>query len=427
MITLKEDKLKREELLKNIFSIFSSFGNQDGHGFTMLINGKYGEGKSTLLNFIKEKNSIENNKFNVVLYNAWESNYFENPIIPLMHTLSKLKSNGKNVENAAKKVIKALPISFLRTVANLTKIDATALAEKETNEFDNFDRYQKAVNHYKCVFKEYCSNKKTIFLVDELDRCLPEYQIKVLECIYHLLNIPNLIVVIAMDKDQLDASVKNKFGHHIDTYQYLSKFIQYEIDLPKNNTYDYVQSLMTFNVQNPNCIKPILAEMFKSIDLPLRDSKIIIQKLNLICKEKNDPWGKSAPYPFHIPPCALFLVLLKYTNRKIYAKHFGKHIKMFHINEKHSFKNTSFYNFLIEIEKSNFKNIIYNLFKNNFGKIIVLDLINLFDNVENINEEELADYLNISVEDVKKIIFEGQCRPCLDIRNWLLEKIDIIL
>lgn len=79
MITLQEDQLHRTELLKDLFELFSNFGNQDGEGLTIAINGKYGTGKSTLLNFIREKNQ-EKNEFNVVLYNAWEGNYFENPI-----------------------------------------------------------------------------------------------------------------------------------------------------------------------------------------------------------------------------------------------------------------------------------------------------------------------------------------------------------
>lgn len=428
MIKLEEDKLNRKELLDNLFSIFSTFGNQDGQGLTMLINGKYGTGKSTLLNFIKEKNLSEKNKFNIVSYDAWECNYFENPIIPLMYSLSKLENNAKKVKEAAKKVVKAIPISFFKTLANITKIDVTAIAEKEADEFSDFDKYKNAVDNYKSILKEYCKEKKTIFLVDELDRCLPEYQIKVLESIYHVLNIPNLIVVIAIDKDQLDTSIKSKFGIYTDTYGYLSKFIQYEIDLPKGNTYSYVQSLMTFAVEDPEYIKPILANMFQSINLPIRDCQIVVQKLNLICKEIKDNWGYTSPYYYYYPPSVLFLLLLKHTNQKIYKKYFSKPVEISYDKKKSSFKNTIFYKFLNDIDNTEFKNIFDNLLKEGYGQAIALQLINLFDDVAYIDEQELANYLNRSAEDVIQLISKSRFNNHYpQSRNSLISKIDIII
>mgnify|MGYP003533024634 FL=1 len=45
-------------------------------------------------------------------------------------------------------------------------------------------------------------------MVDELDRCLPEYSIKVLERLHHLTeNTDNVITVLSMDKSQLEKSV----------------------------------------------------------------------------------------------------------------------------------------------------------------------------------------------------------------------------
>lgn len=83
MLTLAEDKLKRENLINNLFNIFETFGNQNDRGLTMVINGRYGSGKSTLLDFIEEKNS-QDNKFNIIKYDSWENNFFENPLIPVL-------------------------------------------------------------------------------------------------------------------------------------------------------------------------------------------------------------------------------------------------------------------------------------------------------------------------------------------------------
>lgn len=40
-------------------------------------------------------------------------------------------------------------------------------------------------------------------MVDELDRCLPSYAIKVLERIHHVFNeLENVVVIIAMEKNK---------------------------------------------------------------------------------------------------------------------------------------------------------------------------------------------------------------------------------
>lgn len=49
--------------------------------------------------------------------------------------------------------------------------------------------------------------------MDELDRCLPAYTIKVLERLHHIFtDIDNVIVIIAMDKKQVEHVVGQIYG-----------------------------------------------------------------------------------------------------------------------------------------------------------------------------------------------------------------------
>ena len=198
---LAEDKLARGEFLGGLFSLFENFGNQGDRGFTMILNGKFGSGKSTLLDFIEENNSTEN-KFSVVRYNAWNDNLFEDPLIPILREVSKLEGKGEKIKKGAINVLKKIPKMFFSTLANAHGVDFTELLSNE-NIFSEYDEYKSSLNEFRKVLKDYCAEKKVVFLVDELDRCLPEYQIKVLETLYHLFEIPNLIVVIALDRNQL--------------------------------------------------------------------------------------------------------------------------------------------------------------------------------------------------------------------------------
>ena len=102
------------------------------------------------------------------------------------------------------------------------------------------DKNERKENNLKILKKlESCLNKYpdirfiqalwSLHIVDELDRCIPEYAVKVLERLHHLTeNQSNIITVIAIDKPQLTASVKQLFGFE-HPERYLEIFINFEI------------------------------------------------------------------------------------------------------------------------------------------------------------------------------------------------------
>ena len=155
-------------------------------------------------------------------------------------------------------------------------------------------------------------------MVDELDRCLPEYQIKVLESIYHLLSIPNLITIIALDKEQLECSIKNTFGDTQNAFGYLSKFIDYEIELQEGDTYTYINSLMNFQCgQATSKIKTLISNMLKEIMFPIRECQNLINELNLICNEKRTD-DKQVNWPYWYPLVVTIVLITKRINNEIY-------------------------------------------------------------------------------------------------------------
>ena len=382
---LEEDELNRGELLDNIFQVFDKFGNQGNQGFTIAINGKYGTGKSTFLDFIQEKNQIEQ-KFNIVFYNAWEGNYFENPIVPIMYSVSKIASVGDKIINGAKKVLSSLP---------------AILSEDIIKEYEEF---KKSVENCKDILKKECESKKTILLVDELDRCLPEYQIKVLESLYHLLNVPGLIVVIAIDREQLEESIKSEFGAYTDTFGYLSKFIQYNIDLPNGTIYDYAIRLMAFKCEYLSEVKQIIASMLRSVNMSTRDMQIFVQQLNLICKEKYNSYGETINYPYYYPIIVAFMLLLKNTDNKIYQKYFGEPIEREYIEGEIDLKNTKYVAFLNDIKEHKFHNVLPNVVKLSYGESALLHIISLFDDIKKIKSEDLVQSLNSDSELFKEVM-----------------------
>ena len=75
-------------------------------------------------------------------------------------------------------------------------------------------------------------DRTVVVIVDELDRCLPSYAIKVMERLHHLFaELDNCAVILAVDKGQLDQTVQQIFGAGTDTTKYLKKFINFEVEL----------------------------------------------------------------------------------------------------------------------------------------------------------------------------------------------------
>ncbi|WP_081764293.1 P-loop NTPase fold protein [Sphingobium sp. Ant17] len=61
-------------------------------------------------------------------------------------------------------------------------------------------------------------------VVDELDRCRPDYAIALLESIKHLFDVPGVVFVIALHGRQLTASIEAVYGAKFDATAYLRRF-----------------------------------------------------------------------------------------------------------------------------------------------------------------------------------------------------------
>lgn len=74
-----------------------------------------------------------------------------------------------------------------------------------------------------------------IFIVDELDRCIPNFAIKTLERLHHIFdNVPNSVTILAVHKEQLSRSIDKFYGEKASS-QYLKKFIDFKIILNEGN------------------------------------------------------------------------------------------------------------------------------------------------------------------------------------------------
>lgn len=100
-----------------------------------------------------------------------------------------------------------------------------------------------------------------------MDRCLPAYAIKILERLHHIFyGIDNVIVIISIDRNQLEYSIKQIYGEKVNVDKYLKKFIDFSLKLDngeinknfKENIMNIFVSSKIYKVMNKNFLMNFL-------------------------------------------------------------------------------------------------------------------------------------------------------------------------
>lgn len=121
-----------------------------------------------------------------------------------------------------------------------------------------------------------------VFIVDELDRCKPEFSIKLIERIKHFFDIPNIVFVLSTNKNQLEESINSFYGFK-SANSYLEKFIDLNIKFPKRE-HDYYREVILNYTQKYNLITNNSDILFlsKIFNLNSRNLIRILQKMSLL-------------------------------------------------------------------------------------------------------------------------------------------------
>lgn len=72
--------------------------------------------------------------------------------------------------------------------------------------------------------------KECVVIVDELDRCRPDFALETLERIKHLFNVKGLKFILVYNNDVFENIIGKTYG--ADSHRYLEKFIDRDFMLP---------------------------------------------------------------------------------------------------------------------------------------------------------------------------------------------------
>lgn len=283
------------------------------------LNGSWGCGKTFVLDMFQEKleqiqsSKTFRDKYFVIRYNSWLYDYYEEPLVAIVASmLSMIEEKTSLIPDSEKKreilgVLKAVGVTLLSignaTLQSKTGLDVQKVFEtihdgkeegtsdyKDEHAYDVYFSLNKVMRKLFELLKSISEDYTVVFLVDELDRCLPEYAIKVLERLHHLTeNQSNIITIISIDKKQLISSVKQIFGFE-NPEKYLEKFISFEVKLDcgtvresamqKYSDYFALFDRTIFPFEDS--VEEYLSAVFKDVDV--RTQEQLIQKSMLAHK-----------------------------------------------------------------------------------------------------------------------------------------------
>lgn len=216
------------------------------------LSSRYGSGKSTFFRMWKGELEKTSPPVTVVSLNAWESDYVGDPLFSILSALvGRIQETGQDA-NAIVEAAKDLGWFAMavggQIAAKATGIDPIAageVAEKKKAArqaqhavpMDAFSVYQareEAMRKLKAALGKFVteSKSKILFLVDELDRCRPDFAIAYLETIKHIFDLPGATFVLAADRHHLENSARTAFGPNLDFDEYYRKFVHREVALP---------------------------------------------------------------------------------------------------------------------------------------------------------------------------------------------------
>ncbi|MCD0496919.1 KAP family NTPase [Achromobacter sp. MY14] len=271
------DRLERQPFVEAVTDLLNAIREP----FVVALNAPWGSGKTTTLGLLKPELARAN--ITTVSFNAWEVDDATDPLVPLVAALhdrlleikgfprgldpskiDRFKKLGNSIlKHGAIAAVKAATAGFVdigATAEGIAKAAGEAAlkaSEDLTVDFiENFKQERKAANQFRHLLEELIEYVRVstpdgqewpplVLVIDELDRCRPTFAIAMLERIKHFFSVPGLVFVLALDLEQLKASTRKVYGDDLDATEYLRRFVDLELRLPRADLGNMVNAMLT--------------------------------------------------------------------------------------------------------------------------------------------------------------------------------------
>ena len=305
-------------------------------------------GKSFFLSRLAYQLKSSHNR-KVLTFNAWESDYCQDPLSAFVTDFSEqidgpyqdgrkpsktkklLKTAGKlTLRHGLPAAIKLATWGLLDSSKILDDVDKEqnldSILHDTMNELSSqmmlsFAEQKNTVTIFKRQLEEIhrelvSNNEETVFvLIDELDRCRPDYAIGFLEIIKHFFNVKGYVFIIAINRTQLENSINGVYGDKFDSKAYLKRFFDYNLEFPLPKYRDYTRMLFREFAIAETIIEPEILEeailcasfISEKHEISLRDQENILRLFSVFLKDFIE-----RRLPLDIIPCSVCMLWMDY-------------------------------------------------------------------------------------------------------------------
>ena len=306
----RHDRLERKKSAEVLTRIVSRIEGP----CVVALDAPWGYGKTTFLNMWAQW--LRNEGFPVVAFNAWETDFTDQPFLALSSELMKelesftktapdLCSIVNTVKGAIPKVLWAVGPKLAGTLipgvggvveAAITALPAALSGAPDPNDYQEaktaLANFKEALGALTCKLAKNQSDRSLIIMIDELDRCRPSYAVELLEVAKHFFAVDNVVFVLAVNRAQLAHAVKALYGLCFDAEGYLRRFFDLDFQLPKPSREQFVQDLLkttnltsilaTSDPDDLPAVEALLEAFLGSPELSLRQVQQATYRLGLM-------------------------------------------------------------------------------------------------------------------------------------------------
>lgn len=234
---ISEDRFGREPIVGLIVDSINALVSTDHSCMVYGIYGKWGEGKTSLMNFVKERllGQGKDDGINIVEFNPWLVNNDEALLREFFNTIMSdpeqrikeaFKKYGSLAIYASKTIVNAVIPSLGSRIAEFLGVAKDTILSQETTLCDLKKKASEAIKD---------SGRHLVIIIDDVDRLDKEELHSVLRLIRQVADFDNCIYIVAMDVDMVAKSISDYHGNGSvqDGRKFLDKIVQVPITLPQ--------------------------------------------------------------------------------------------------------------------------------------------------------------------------------------------------
>lgn len=229
----KTDKLERtdyaEMLLNKIYATYKSGCLSEG-SMTILLNERYGAGKTTFFNLLEEQ---AEGKVRTCVFKPWQTSDGNR----ITEELLKLLEEQYAISSQLRKQLEG----YSKLLAGSQVKNAVDFAYHLTKGGDSLARRYKTIKEMLKVIDD-----PLLVLVDDVDRLQAEELLALLKLLRDTADFPNIIYIVAADKEAMSQMLEMRGIKDAD--EYLKKFFNFELLFPIDDS--YLASLLREQVMN---------------------------------------------------------------------------------------------------------------------------------------------------------------------------------